>query len=101
MQIMATNRLPADKNNTCNGNLVVAITETITGNKILTENHLISLVDLFVLNPKQTKTKNLQKREMGPLSFLPPTDAQERKKKRGPRWRRGDNEDLGATWWQL
>ena len=33
---------------------------------------------------------------MGPLSFLPPVDAPERKKERGPRWRRGDDEALGA-----
>jgi hypothetical protein len=36
-----------------NGDLVVAIIEVIAENTILMENHLISLEDLFGLNPMQ------------------------------------------------
>jgi hypothetical protein len=60
----------------------VAINEVIIGNKILTENHLIFLVDLFGLNPKQTRSKNYGKREMGPL-FFPPAESSKRKQERG------------------
>jgi hypothetical protein len=47
----------ADEIGTYNGDFVVAIIEVITGNTIPTENHLISLEDLFGLNPKQLKKK--------------------------------------------
>jgi hypothetical protein len=33
---------------------------------------------------------------MGPLFFLPPADAPERKKERNHRWRHGGGEALGA-----
>ena len=52
LQIKATNWLPADEIDPCNGDLVVTITEVIAGNTIPTENHLISSVDLFESNPK-------------------------------------------------
>jgi hypothetical protein len=39
----------------------------------------------------------LRKREMGSLSFLPPTDAPGRKKKRSSRQRRDDDKDLGGV----
>jgi len=41
LQIKAANWPPADEINTCNGDLIVTITEVITGNTIPTENHLI------------------------------------------------------------
>jgi hypothetical protein len=83
LQIKTTNWPPADEINTCNSDLVMAITEVIAGCMIPIENHLISSIDLF----SQTLNKlgiKLRKREMGPLSFLPPTDAPERKKEEGP-----------------
>ena len=39
---------------------------------------MISLVDLFGLNPKQTRSKNYGKREMDPLLFLPLADSSQR-----------------------
>jgi hypothetical protein len=51
---MATNWLPADEIDACNGDLIIAISKVIADNKILTENHLISSIDLFRLNPWQT-----------------------------------------------
>jgi hypothetical protein len=75
MQIKATNWLPTDEVDACNGDLVVAITEVIVGHTILAEN-------LFGLNPKTLE--NCWKR-MGLLPFLFPADATRRKKERGPR----------------
>jgi hypothetical protein len=46
----------------------VAITKVIAENKILTENHLISMIDLFRLNPKvDIKTS---KRRWSPLFLI-------------------------------
>jgi hypothetical protein len=55
LQIKATNWPSANKIDTCNGDLIVAITEVIAGNTIPTKNHLISLENVFGLNPKQLK----------------------------------------------
>ena len=96
MQIKTANWPSADEIEACNSDLIVAIIEVIAENTIPTENYLILLGDLFKLNPKQTITKNYEKRDMGPLSFLPLADAPKRKKERGPMWRRGDGEALGA-----
>jgi hypothetical protein len=82
LQIKTTNWPPADEINTCNSDLVMAITEVIAGNMIPIENHLISSVDLFGQTLNKLGIK-LRKREMSPLS-LPPTDAPERKKEEGP-----------------
>jgi hypothetical protein len=41
---------------------------TPAGNMIPIENHLISLEDLFGLNPKQTRNKTVEK-EISPLFF--------------------------------
>jgi hypothetical protein len=49
---MATNWPSADEIDALDDNLVMAITKVIAENKILTENHLISTIDLFRLNPK-------------------------------------------------
>ena len=95
LQIKVTNWPPADEIDACNGDLIVAITEVIAGNTILTENHPISSVDLFGQTLDKPDIK-LRKKEMSALS-LPPIEASKRKKKRGPRWRRGDGEDLGAA----
>lgn len=68
---MATNNwCLVDDIDVYNGDLIMAITEVTVGNKILTENYLISSVDLFKLNPKKTRLKCCYKREMGHLSFL-------------------------------
>ena len=85
---MGTTWASTDEISACNDDLVMAIIEVIAGN---VENHLISPEDLFGLNPKQLK-KNQEIKEMGPLTFLSPVDAPERKE-RGPRWRRGDGEN--------
>ena len=53
--------------------LVMAITKVIADNKILTQNHLISLILLFVVNPKQTKSKKYCKRKMSPHSLFVPS----------------------------
>jgi hypothetical protein len=60
---MATNWLPADEIDACNGDLIIAISKVIADNKILTENHLISSIYLFRLYPWQTKYKNYRERE--------------------------------------
>jgi len=53
--------------------LVMAITKVIADNKILTQNHLISSILLFVVNPKQTKSKKYCKRKMSPHSLFVPS----------------------------
>jgi hypothetical protein len=55
---MATDCPHANEIDVCNDDLVVAISKVIAGNKTLTENHLISPISLFRLNPKQTRYKN-------------------------------------------
>jgi len=62
---MATIWPHADESDACNGDLVVAIIEVITGNTILTKNHLISSEDLFGLNLKQLKKKLWKIKEIG------------------------------------
>jgi hypothetical protein len=62
LQINATNWPSADEIDVCNSDLVMAITEVITRNMIATKNHLISLKDLFGLNPKQLDMKLWEKR---------------------------------------
>jgi hypothetical protein len=52
---MATNWSFADEIDAYNNDLVMAIIEVTTGNKTPSKNHLISLEDLFGLNPKQTR----------------------------------------------
>jgi hypothetical protein len=57
--VMAITKVIAGNMIICNGNLVLAITKIIVGNKIPTENHLISSVHLFGLNPKQNRSRKL------------------------------------------
>jgi hypothetical protein len=61
LQINATNWPPTDEIDVCNDDLVMAITEVIIGNTILTKNHLVSPTDLFRLNPKQLDMKLWEK----------------------------------------
>ena len=63
---MPTTWPPVNESDACNSDLVVAIIEVIAGKMILTENHLISLEDLFRLNPKQSETKNYEKERWVP-----------------------------------
>lgn len=87
---MATNNwCPAEDIDAYNGDLVMAVTGVFVCNKILTENNMISLVDSFRLDPKQTILKSCYKRDMTHLSFLPQTDSLERKKLDDERERRG------------
>ena len=83
MHIMATNWPLADKIDTCNDDLIVAITEIITGNKMSTKNHLILPVHSFELNLSELDLKKCGNQEMGPLFFLPSPDSPKRKE-RGP-----------------
>jgi hypothetical protein len=66
--------------------------QVIAGKKIPTKNHLILSVDLFELNPKQTRSKKLLQKRDGSLS-LPPTDSPERKEEREPL----DDNDIGNS----
>jgi hypothetical protein len=66
---MVTNWPSADEIDAWDNNLVVAITKVIAENKILTENHLISMIDLFRLNPK-VDIKTLKRRWIPSLSYL-------------------------------
>jgi hypothetical protein len=65
LQIKAPNWPPANEIDARNGDLVVAITEVIVGNTILTEKYLISPEDLFGLNPNLDMKP--AKKRMGPL----------------------------------
>ena len=58
--------MPVDEINACNDGLIMAIVKAIAQNTILIENHLISLEDLFRLNPKQSETKNYEKERWVP-----------------------------------
>lgn len=62
MQKMATNWPFADEIEACKDDVVVAILKVIVGNKILTENHVTSLIYLFRLNPKQLDIKTRKKK---------------------------------------
>ena len=91
LQIKAINWPPTNEIDACNDDLIVAIIEVIAENTILTENYLILLGNLFKLNPKQTVTKNYEKRDMGPL-FLTSSRCTEEEEGEGPyveawRWR--------------
>ena len=73
--------MPADEIDTCNDDLVVAITEIIVG-KPDPYRKSSNFTEKFIeLNPKQLGRKTTEKR-ISHLLFLSPEDALERKKKR-------------------
>ena len=102
LQIMAINWSSIDKIDACNDDLIVTITEVLTGNKIPTRNRLISPIDLFGLYPKQIGCKNYEKEICVPSPSYLPTNVPKRKKERGSRQRHSDSEENkgggGVSW---
>jgi hypothetical protein len=77
---MATNWPSINEIDPCNDDLVVAITEVIISNKFSTKNHLITPVNLFKLNPEQTKSKNYERKRCDPSpSYHRQTPREERR----------------------
>jgi hypothetical protein len=79
LQIKAANWPTADEIDTCNGDLVITITEVIAGNTIPTKNHLI-LPEIYLdSNPKTLENYG---KKMGSFPFLSPVESLERKNER-------------------